>query len=120
MEYLCLFLSDVVVFWLLQGALLVLVLYAWWKELVANNRRREAFAVVKRGEESWAWFPLAYGIASAVILQLINGAEAGKNYKVIISLADMVALLYLSFFNGWFRNKIIQFVVASKEKKEKF
>jgi len=46
-------------------------------------------------------------IVSILILQIINVSESYVNYKVLISIIDLSILLYLFYFNGWFRNKII-------------
>lgn len=74
---------------------------------------------VKRGEKGWGYFPLAYGIASVVLLQVINVAEALEGYKTLISLLDLLILTYLVFFNSWFRNAIIGIISRSQQKWER-
>lgn len=75
-------------------------------------------ASCKRGEKSWSYFPLAYGILSVVVTQINSISEFAKGYKVLITVADLAILLYLSFFNSWFRNKTIGFINKSKLKDE--
>lgn len=74
---------------------------------------------VARGEKSWNYFYLAYGILSLFVTQIISLSECGKGYKVFITLVDLGTLLYLAFFNSWFRNKIIGLIAVSQTKKEK-
>lgn len=114
MELLHCILGDSVVFVALHVGLLVIVLYAIWGE-----RKMKCDKVsVKRGEKSWAHFFLAYGILLVIVTQVISLSEFGKGYKVVITVVDLAALLYLAFFNSWFRNKMIGFILASKTKKE--
>ncbi len=82
------------------------------------KRRTGAIAIITRGEESWQKLYIAFGIASLVILQLVNLSEFGRGYKVIISIIDLVCLVYLTFYNAWFRDKIIAIISKSKDMKE--
>ena len=107
-------LSDSVIFVTLQIGLIVLVIYA---VIRARNMERD-MADVKRSEKSWNYFYLAYGILSVIVTQIISISEFGKGYKVLITVIDLGGLLYLAFFNSWFRNKTIEFIVASQRKEE--
>lgn len=107
-------LSDKTIFPLLHLALLVLLLYALFREY----QMRRDNSKVKRGDKSLGYFSLAYGILSVIIIQIISISEWGKGYKVIITTIDLGILMYLTFFNSWFRNKTIGFVVASKNKED--
>ena len=107
-------LSDSIVFVVLHLGLLVLVFCAIWGE----RKMKRDMAPVKRGKKSWNHFYLAYGILSVVVTQIISISEFGKGYKVLITVVDLAILLYLAFFNSWFRNKIIGFVVKSRTKEE--
>lgn len=73
---------------------------------------------VKRGDKSWNHFYLAYGILSVIVTQIISISEFGKGYKVLITVVDLALLLYLTFFNSWFRNKTIGFIIVSQSKEE--
>ena len=109
----CIF-SDSVVFVVLHIGLLALVFYA----VLGERKMKRDWGTVKRGEKSWNHFYLAYGILSVVVTQIISLSEFGKGYKVLITVVDLVILLYLAFFNSWFRNKTIGLIVASKSKEE--
>lgn len=117
--YLGILLCDQIIFPLFEVFLLVVFLYAIAKEHRWFMKSTGAMLTVKRGEKSWSYFNLAYGIASVVLLQVINVSEALKGYKTIISLANLFMLFYLAFFNSWFRNKVIGFIIKSQEKGER-
>lgn len=101
------------ILWLHLG-LLLLVLYAIWKSF----RMKRDGASVKRSPQSWNYFYLAYGVLSVIVTQVISLSEFGKGYKVVIAIVDLGTLLYLGFFNSWFRNTIMRFVVQSQNKEE--
>ncbi len=79
---------------------------------------KRSIARVKRGETSWNYFSIAYGILSVIMVELVSATESINGYKTIIILANLGMLLYLCYFSGWFRNKIIGFFINSKEKWE--
>ena len=107
-------LSDSVIFVTLHIGFLFLVIYAFFG---ARKMKRDQVSV-KRGKGSWKYFSLGYGILSVIVTQIISVSEFWKGYKVLITALDLGGLLYLAFFNSWFRNKIIGFVVASQRKEE--
>ena len=109
----CIF-SDSIVFVALHVGLLALFIYSIWGEW----KMKRDMASIKRGEKSWNHFYLAYGILSVVVTQIISISECGKGYKVLITVVDLAILLYLAFFNSWFRNKTIGFIMASQSKEE--
>ena len=74
---------------------------------------------VKRGVESWGYFYAMYGFLSVIFLEVINTTEAYKGYKTFITIIDLSVLLYLCFFSGWFRNKIVGIFSKSKDMTEK-
>ena len=61
-------LGDSIVFVALHVGLIVLVLYAIWGE----RKMKDDIASVKRGEKSWNYFYLAYGILSVVVTEMIS------------------------------------------------
>lgn len=112
-------LSDEVVFPLFESLFLALFLYALAKERGWFTKPRGITLRVQRGEKSWGYFNLAYGIASIVLLQVINVAKAFEGYKTFISLVDLFMLTYLAFYNSWFRNAIIGIISRSQQKWER-
>lgn len=112
-------LSDRVIFPLFELLLLGLCLYAVAKERRWFARGRGATLSVKRGEISWGYLNLAYGIVSVVLLQVVIVAEALEGHKTIISLVDLVILAYLTFSNSWSRNAIIGIISRFRQKWER-
>jgi hypothetical protein len=86
--------------------------------ILREQKMRRDIVSVKRGKESLNYFPIAYGILSVIIIQMLCLSEFGKGYKIVIAIFDLVTLLYMTFFNSWFRNKIIDFFVAHQNKAE--
>jgi hypothetical protein len=69
---------------------------------------------VKRGAESREQFHLAYGLLSVIVLQVVNSAQALHDYKTVLSIADIAVVVYLAYFSGWMRNKIITAEAGSR------
>jgi hypothetical protein len=113
-------LNDKWILGLFEVGLLTLLLYSIARVTFLRGAKNFATAEVIRGPESWNKLYLAYGLASALTVLVINVSEAGKHYKVIISLSSLAILCYLFFYNGWFRNLIIGFIIKSTELKERF
>lgn len=112
--------SDGVVFLLLQLYLIAIFIYALIKESRWFRKKSNLSLAVKRGEKSWDYFHLAYGFALLVLVEVIGSTEALVGHKTLIRVFDIVAITYLVFFNSWFRNKTIGFIVASQTKDEQF
>lgn len=132
--------SDDVTFWVFQGGLVLLWIFAlsqdrgliaWFRKLRKKVRTLfskrtggltlsgEFSATVKRGPESWNKFNLAYGILSVLVVQVVSASSAYEEHKVFFSLLDLGLLLYLCFYNGWFRNQLMKFVISSQEMQER-
>lgn len=73
---------------------------------------------VKRGELSWAYFPIAYGILLTISIGMITVLNACYIWKILLIVADSYILFKLCFFSGWFRNKIVGIFSKSKEFEE--
>ena len=73
---------------------------------------------VVRGAESWGQINLAFGIASVVVMQIIDMSDAFAGYKAVVAALDITLLVRLFFFNGWFRNKTLAFVAKSSHMEE--
>jgi hypothetical protein len=112
-------LSDVVIFSLLQLYLIAVFIYAIRMEAGWFRKRSNLIMTVKRGEKSWDYFNIAYGVALLILVEIIGSTEAFVGYKTAITIIDVVMLTYLAFFNSWFRNKIMEFVVNSQLKEER-
>lgn len=120
MDTLCFLLSDKVIFPLFEVSFVGLFVFAVLRERGWFVRKTGGIAIVKRGQESWNKFNLTFGIASVVLMQVINSTDALEGYKTIISITNLAMLLYLAFFNSWFRNKTIGIISKSQQKEERF
>lgn len=97
--------SDRIVILLVQGLFHVFLLFAIAKDCLWKPR-----GVVRRpGEESRNAFLLFHGLSVLLLFQIISTTNLGTtwNWKPWLSLWNFVAVGYLAFFNGWFRNKWI-------------
>lgn len=74
---------------------------------------------VKRGETSWGYFILAFGILFPFGEGIISFIEVNSFIKASIFLIYGYLLFYFCFSNNWFRNKIVGFFTKLKEKWEK-
>ncbi len=113
-DFLSFLVRDEIIFPLFQLFLFLFLLFACFQDKLHKGSGR----IVIRGKEGWDYFPLTYGIISVILLQIIGIANSLKEYKAIITLLDLSGLLYLCFYNSWFRNKIIGFLNKSKNKVE--
>lgn len=73
---------------------------------------------VTRGELSWAYFPIAYGLLLTFSIGIISVLDIGYVYRVLLMIISALVLFQLCFFNGWFRNKIVGIFSKSKAFKE--
>ena len=58
---------------------------------------------------------LAFGIVSVNILQIVGSSDALPNCRAALGFINVTAMIYLFYFNGWFRNKTIGFIGRSQE-----
>ena len=110
-----------ILWWMLEGPLFLLVIYAVFPIKVLQklfDRRRagissistisaSATLSVTRGEQSWKYVGQFYLAFSAVVFAIPMFVESAKPYRIILSLANLTAALYLCFRNKWFRRTII-------------
>ncbi len=76
---------------------------------------------VKRGDISWAYFPIAYGILLTLSVGIIQLLEIiCWYYRIILIIIIALIFFYLCFFYGRFRNFIVRVFTSSKEFIEKF
>ncbi len=120
-QFVSIYLSDGYIFPAFQLSLLVMLIYAVLNDLRGQLRHKgiyfpfkvpstRATLTVERGEESWSHFNAVYGVLSAILILITDAISAWPNHKTIISLLNLGGLLYLNYFNVWFRNKIIGIV----------
>lgn len=75
---------------------------------------------VKRGEESWNYFVLIFGIISALLISVVSLVELYRITKIILVTVVIVLSFYCCFINNWYRNKIVGIMTKLKDKPEKY
>ena len=110
-----LMLSNWFVFLLVEGSFHVFLFFA----IVQHLLWRPA-GVITRGEESRNTFMLFHGLSVLLLFQIISTTNLGIawNWKPWLSLWNFVAVGYLAFFNGWFRNKWIGLIIKFEKRPE--
>jgi hypothetical protein len=71
-----------------------------------------------RGETSWKLLEFAYAIVSVNVIQIIVSCNAFPGWDATLAFFDLVAMVYLFFFNGWFRNWTLKVVGMAKSFEE--
>jgi len=110
--------GDRTIFFLAEASFILVFILAYSKEKKWFAPKGSATLTVNRGEISWQGLVMVYGFLSLIILELISTAKHLDGYKTAITILDISILIYLCFFNGWFRNVIISVVSASKNMEE--
>lgn len=94
------FFSDGFIFAVIQFVVLGLFIYG----STAGRRRFGANEVfISPDTPTVGNVILAYSIISASVVQTVSATDIVAGYKLIIVLADLWAIFYLSFFNSWFK-----------------
>ena len=106
--------SDAVLFYVLQAALMTFVLVAWTINLIGKSRagRGSVRASVERGERSMGVFYAVDGAVSGVLVAICLASDTAKNHRVVWTLLDAALVAYVCLFNGWFRNKMVEWLIA--------
>jgi len=131
MNLLEIFSDRYALWWMVEGPLLLLVIYAvlptglllkLFDSAIISVQRpfggQEAGGIrsvssvsatlsVTRGDVSWGYVGAFYGGFSAAVFAIPLAVESAKHYRIILSVINLMAALYLCFFNGWFRGKVI-------------
>lgn len=109
----CLLKTDKFWFILFQSFVVSLLILA-----VVKDRLIHSIGVVTRGEKSREMIINTFNIVLTIIISIIFQISTyPENGKVGLYILDLIMLGYLSFFNGWFINKIIGFFVAFEKRK---
>jgi hypothetical protein len=97
---------DLALFALVECVVLSVSLYSIYRFYIHGRLFPNAGwpGTVKRAKRSWNSFPATYGIVSVLVLQIVNSVHGLESAKVLISVANLLVLLHLFLFNGWFKN----------------
>ena len=70
---------------------------------------------IKRGEKSWNFIYILYGLILSIITFFISILPFDWFHKLIIFVVIVLILTWLFLFNAWFQNKIIGFKIKIEE-----
>ncbi|HEY4486450.1 MAG TPA: hypothetical protein VJB70_01820 [Candidatus Paceibacterota bacterium] len=97
--------SDALVFVVLQVLILFVVVYAG--VLGRKKVAKQHAPHVLRAK----YLVLAYSVLSAAFIQAISTTELFAGFKLIITVSNLSVILYLCFFNIWFRAILAHIIV---------
>jgi len=102
--------SDDFVFILFQLSLCSLAIFGLLRVNIARYKAGKGGTklIIGRGEESMGNFYLVSGAGAILVNQIISLSTAYDGYKCFFSIMDLFILVYLCFFNPWWRNKIVE------------
>lgn len=102
-------------FFIFEGTLFILFIFAF----IIDQANKNSGRVVKRGDKSKKIITrFSSVIISYLVLQIITNTEILKEYRVILIITNLSLVVYLCFFNNWFRNKIIGFYIKIENRME--
>lgn len=105
--------SDKFWFLFLQAGMLLLFLFALYKDI-----RRNRHLIVGRGPKSRELFIVS---ASAIITIVVSVIFQFSNYpddgKAIFYFIDLAIILYLCFYSSWFTNQLVSLKTRFEERK---
>lgn len=101
--------GDLIALVVLETFLCLLVVCAIAQTVVSQikNRRTNLSLVVNRGPQSMKNIHTWFAITSILFTLTIEVADALNGFKAVLVLVNYGLLLYLFFFNSWFRNRIL-------------
>ena len=91
-----------IVFILFEVLIISLFLKALYSEKFDKNG--EAKGQIIRGEKTMKAIYVIFTLALAVSTFVVSETELVKEYKLEIMAINCIVLIYLFFFNSWFRN----------------
>lgn len=108
-------LTDRNIVFFLQFIILLLFIYALFKDFLSRNSGRK----VKRGKIASKIFSNFVFISiSLVLFAIITLMEWGKEYKVGLFIINSLIIIYLGFYNAWFKNKLVGIIIKFEERWE--
>ena len=111
---------DWIVFGVMHGALLLVWVVAFSKDVWAWSKRRFGTRTIRgtalRGERSMNFLYVGYGVATVVYALATQSAEAFCGYRVMFIVLDYLAFTHLFFFSRWFRHQL--FVILARITKD--
>ena len=99
--------TDPVVFWAVHAAFAAVFLRSLYMDLIAGYRRRRNLLSETLGGDAIERFRfiVVQAVIAVLLLHVIDVAE-GISHKLVITVADMAMLGYLTFRSGWWLDRV--------------
>ena len=111
--------SDSCLYPVVQALYILFVLYAAFHHKVVSwffsNRSGGASVTgkVERTSESMSKFYGAYVAMAFIVVLVTLNVKIIENYRVFFVILNVGLLVYLCFWNAWFRNKLMGWIIRS-------
>ena len=101
--------GDLIALVIQEAILCILVAIAIVQTIASQirSRRSNLSAVVNRGPQSMGSIHTWFIITSVLFTLTIEVADALVGFKALLVLINYGLLVYLFFFNSWFRNRLL-------------
>jgi len=98
-----------------HAAFYLFLLFAFVKDMLWKRPGK-----LKRGDSSWSKFYLVHGMLLLLLYQVIGAVQVqlAWNFLPLVGILDFLAVAYLAFLNGWFRNWILGRFIAMEQRPE--
>lgn len=113
-------LRNIYIFAVVEAGLCLFTLYAIRIDNLNKRRARKGNLtyVIKRGKESLGYLHITFGVLfTLLIMKFIDQTKEIQEYSAFFTLLNFLIILYLTFTNDWFRNKIIGFFSKARVEK---
>jgi len=99
-------LNDKFGFCLFEVFLLILFLYAIWKDRIYP--KKIVISALMRGEKSLKIFWVSANVFTTLVVSVVfNITSYPKDGRVLLYLLNLGMVIYLFFYSSWFTNKLI-------------
>jgi hypothetical protein len=114
-------LKQHVVLIVVEVALVAVLLWATvWRSRIRRRERADGLDIaVTRRPGSWTYLTIAFFVLFGFVGLIISIEDLPGRTKGILITVNTPVLLYLCFFNDWFRDKIVRNVNRSMKMKER-
>jgi urea transporter len=101
--------SDIVMFWVVQGAMILLAIFIAMRECIAKWIAGSGGAklIVTRSETSMQKFYGLYAVVNGLLVALCLTVNVIESHRVFWVLVDTALAVYVCLLNPWFRNVLL-------------
>lgn len=108
-------LKDKYVFLIFEMCIGGIFVYGLYKQMQGID----SGILVKRGNETRKYFyEFTIAFSTIVLTEVMNLLNYFHDYKVCIYLVNLGIILYLSIYNGWFKNQLVGIIIKFEERRD--